>query len=82
MWEDALTQKIHLNPFRTSVYPGKHESVPTNAGLKRRLIADSIPMPPESDGLRTVGCSLERLITNGEHLQKIRCAVSTVLKGL
>ena len=39
-------------------------------------------MPPESDGsLRTVGCSLERLIPDPCHLCKIRSAVATVHKA-
>ena len=39
-------------------------------------------MPPESDGsLRTVGCSLERLIPDAGHLCKIRSAVATVHKA-
>ena len=39
-------------------------------------------MPPESDGsLRTVGCSLERLIPDDGHLRKIRSAVATVHKA-
>ena len=38
-------------------------------------------MPPESDGLRTVGCSLERLVLDRTHLQKLRDAVNTVHKA-
>ena len=38
-------------------------------------------MPPESDGIRTVGCSVSKLIPNEEHLAKIRGAVAATHKA-
>lgn len=38
-------------------------------------------MPPTSDGIRTVGCSLEKLIPLPEHLHRIRNAVSATHKA-
>ena len=37
-------------------------------------------MPPTSDGLRTVGCSLEKLIPDAAHLDKLRDAVERTHK--
>ena len=38
-------------------------------------------MPPDSDGVRMVGCSLERLVPNPDHLHKIQEAVSATHKA-
>ena len=38
-------------------------------------------MPPESDGIRTVGCSVSKLIPNEEHLVKIQGAVAATHKA-
>ena len=38
-------------------------------------------MPPESDGIRTVGCSVSKLIPNEEHLAKIQGAVAATHKA-
>ena len=39
-------------------------------------------MPPTSDGeIRTVGCSLEKLIPDPEHLEKIRAAIAAIHKA-
>ena len=38
-------------------------------------------MPPTSDGVRTVGCSLEKLVPLPEHIDRIRSAVSATHKA-
>jgi hypothetical protein len=38
-------------------------------------------MPPESDGIRTIGCSVSKLIPNEEHLVKIQGAVAATHKA-
>ena len=38
-------------------------------------------MPPASDGIRTVGCSLERLVPDAAHLDAIRKAVVSTHKA-
>jgi len=38
-------------------------------------------MPPTSDGIRTVGCSLEKLLPDVGHLAAIRQAVASTHKA-
>ena len=38
-------------------------------------------MPPTSDGIRTVGCALAKLVPNAGHLNAIREAVAATHKA-
>lgn len=38
-------------------------------------------MPPTSDGIRTVGCNLSKLVPDGEHMARLQNAVLSVHKA-